>query len=51
MSGCVLIVEDEPLIALSVEETLRDAGYSVCGGAGSQAEALSMGEGSGPNSR
>ncbi len=36
----VLIVEDDPLIALDVEDALTDAGYEVCGVADSQAQAL-----------
>ncbi len=36
----VLIVEDDPLIALDVGDALTDAGYEVCGIADSQAQAL-----------
>lgn len=38
----VLIVEDDPLIALDVEQTLQAAGFEVCGVASSEAEALEM---------
>ena len=40
MSGRVLVVEDEALIAEAVEEALTEAGYEVCGVAHSEAEAL-----------
>lgn len=36
----VLIVEDDPLIALDVGDALTDAGYDVCGVADSQTQAL-----------
>lgn len=38
----MLIVEDEFLIALDMEAALEDAGYSVCGIAATQAEALNL---------
>lgn len=41
---CVLIVEDEFLVASLVESMLRDAGYDVCGIAGSEAAALQLAE-------
>ena len=40
----VLIVEDDILIALDVEQALREAGFDVCGVASSQAEALELAE-------
>lgn len=40
----VLIVEDDPLIALDVEQTLEAAGFDVCGVASSEAEALELAE-------
>ena len=43
MSGRVLIVEDEALIADMVADALTEAGYEVCGIAASEAEALSLG--------
>ena len=36
----VLIVEDDPFIAMDLEDTLVEAGYKVCGLAGSVAEGL-----------
>jgi DNA-binding response OmpR family regulator len=41
---CVLIVEDEFLVASMVESTLCDAGYDVCGIAGSEDRALQLAE-------
>jgi DNA-binding response OmpR family regulator len=38
----VLIVEDEPLIAMMVEEALEEAGYRSGGTAGSEEEALRL---------
>ena len=38
----VLIVEDEPLIALSLEDVLIDAGFQVAGVAGKLEKALSL---------
>lgn len=38
----VLIVEDDALIAMDVEDALISAGYTVCGVAASEAEALTM---------
>lgn len=38
----VLIVEDDPLIAMDVEQALRAAGYDVCGVASSEEGALLM---------
>ena len=37
---CCLIVEDDSLVALSVEDWLEEAGYDVCGPLGSTREAL-----------
>lgn len=36
----VLIVEDDPFIAMDLEDTLTEAGYRVCGLAGSVDEGL-----------
>jgi len=44
----VLIVEDDALIAWDLEETLVAAGCDVCGVAGSQSEALRLGEATRP---
>ena len=38
----VLIVEDDPLVAMDVEYALADAGWDVCGVAASQHEALAL---------
>jgi DNA-binding response OmpR family regulator len=38
----ILIVEDEPLIALDIEGTLEDAGAVVCGSARTVAQALAL---------
>ena len=38
----ILIVEDEPLIAFEVEQTLTDAGFAVVGVAARVEEALAM---------
>jgi DNA-binding response OmpR family regulator len=43
MATSVLIVEDEPLIALGVEIELEEAGYEICGVAATEAEAHAMG--------
>lgn len=44
----ILVVEDEPLLAIEVEQTLRAAGSEVLGPAGTLAEALRLvGEGDG----
>lgn len=40
--GRVIIVEDEPLIALATQQALRRGGFVVLGAAGSGAEALSL---------
>ena len=40
MSFCILIVEDEMLLALDLEHMLRDAGYDVCGVATDADEAV-----------
>ena len=37
----VLIIEDDPFIAMDLEDTLVEAGYHVCGLAGSVEEGLS----------
>ena len=42
MSAGVLIVEDEPLVAMVVEEVLRDAGIAIAGCAGSVEKAMAM---------
>lgn len=36
----VLIIEDDPFIAMDLEDTLTEAGYAVCGLAGSVTEGL-----------
>jgi two-component system, response regulator PdtaR len=38
----ILIVEDEPLIAASIDWELRDAGYEVIGPAADAAHALAL---------
>jgi DNA-binding NtrC family response regulator len=38
----VLLVEDDPLVAMDVERVLADAGYRVIGPAGNSADALSI---------
>ena len=38
----ILIVEDEPLIAFEVEQTLTDAGYEIAGVAARVEEAMAM---------
>src|SRR6185312_14273598 len=38
----ILVIEDEPMLAMDVENSLRAAGFHVMGPAGSTAEALSM---------
>ena len=40
----VLIVEDDPFIALVVEDALTDEGYEVCGISASEKEALALAE-------
>lgn len=45
----VLIVEDDPFIAMSLEDVLSDAGYEICGVAGSQSEALRLGDATRPS--
>jgi CheY-like chemotaxis protein len=44
----ILLVEDEPLVALDVEETLRGLGCQVVGPAATLAEALRLVEGAAP---
>src|SRR4051812_31780319 len=39
----VLIVEDDPLIALSLQMVLEDEGYEVCGVAATERQAISLG--------
>jgi two-component system, response regulator PdtaR len=39
---CILLVEDEPLVALDVQLLLEDAGYRVLGPAGTVASALAL---------
>ena len=43
MNATVLIVEDEALVALTMEEVLTDAGYLVCGVADTPDSALELG--------
>jgi DNA-binding response OmpR family regulator len=38
----VLVVEDEPIIALEIEDILRDAGFEIAGCAGSVDNALAV---------
>ena len=45
----VLIVEDDPFIAMDLEGVLSEAGCDVCGVAASEAEALLMGEATRPS--
>lgn len=40
----VLIVEDDPLVADLLEEILGEAGFEVCGVAGTVADAIELGE-------
>jgi DNA-binding response OmpR family regulator len=42
MTRKVLVVEDEPIIALEIEGSLRDAGFDIAGCAGSVDNALAM---------
>ena len=42
MSGRVLIVEDEALVALTIEDILKEAGFEVCGIADRPQQALDM---------
>lgn len=42
MTKRVLIVEDEALVALTIEDVLLEAGYQVCGIADTSAEALDL---------
>jgi CheY-like chemotaxis protein len=44
VSFCILIVEDEMLLALDLEHMLRDAGYDVCGVATDAEEAVTVAE-------
>jgi DNA-binding response OmpR family regulator len=44
----VLIVEDDPLIAMDVDSALSDAGWPVCGIASSAKEALQLAEATRP---
>jgi DNA-binding response OmpR family regulator len=39
----VLIVEDDPLIAISLQMVLEDEGYEVCGVAATECQAISLG--------
>jgi DNA-binding response OmpR family regulator len=45
----VLIVEDDTFIAMSLEDVLSDAGYEICGVAGSESEALALGAATRPS--
>lgn len=42
MAARLLIVDDEPLIAFEVEDTLKRAGYDIAGLAGSVRQALAL---------
>ena len=42
MSGRVLIVEDEALVALTMEDVLTEAGFEVCGIADRPEEAIAL---------
>jgi DNA-binding response OmpR family regulator len=44
----VLIVEDDPFIAMDLEGVLSEAGCDICGVAGSEAEALRLAEATRP---
>jgi ActR/RegA family two-component response regulator len=44
LAQCVLIVEDDVMIADCLEEFLLEAGYDICGITGSVAEAIRLGE-------
>ena len=43
-ASCVLIVEDDPMIAFDVQYAMLDAGFQVCGIAISEAEAFALAE-------
>jgi two-component system, response regulator PdtaR len=45
----VLIVEDDPFIAMDLEGVLSDAGCDICGVAASEVEALRIGEATRPS--
>lgn len=45
----VLIVEDDPFIAMDLEGVLSDAGCDICGVAASEEEALRIGEATRPS--
>ncbi len=49
MTKRVLIVEDEALVALTLEDILLEAGYLVCGIAQHPAEALALAAAHGPD--
>ena len=50
LTGCrILVVEDDPLIAMSLEYTLSDAGAEVIGPAHTVAQALDLIDGSAPD--
>src|ERR1700722_12476982 len=38
----ILIVEDEPMLAFAIEDTLIDNGFKIAGGAGGLAKALAI---------
>jgi AmiR/NasT family two-component response regulator len=42
MSARILIVEDEPLIAIDLEATLQTLGFDVCGCASNAREAVEL---------
>ena len=46
---CVLIVEDEPLIALDLQEAMLAVGFYVCGVAHAQAGARSLADSEHPD--
>src|SRR5690348_6746411 len=39
----ILIVEDDPLIAISLQMVLEDEGHEICGVAATECEAISLG--------
>jgi two-component system, response regulator PdtaR len=41
-SLCVIVIEDEPLVALSIKDTVEELGHSVCGLARSESEAVDI---------
>ena len=45
----VLIVEDDPLIAMTVEDAVTDAGFKVCGVAANEKDAIAQGDATHPD--